>query len=120
MARLSSVRAEQSEDEENHQGNIARNGLRMIPLELNDDQKAAVIKSIKELAPMYRSINVWIDILNTASQYYTVRRLRTMKQMIERQVDGFSLPGVIYYMTPESVSRLQGNLIKCHEYITVI
>jgi hypothetical protein len=39
--------------------------IRMTPANLNEDQKAFVVSKIKEMAPMYRSINNWIDILNT-------------------------------------------------------
>jgi hypothetical protein len=39
--------------------------IRMTPANLNEDQKAFVVSKIKEMAPMYRSINNWIDILST-------------------------------------------------------
>jgi hypothetical protein len=39
--------------------------IKMALANLSEEQKAFVVGKIKQMAPMYRSINNWIDILHT-------------------------------------------------------
>lgn len=91
--------------------------IRMTPASLSDEQKSFVILKIKDMAPMYRSIPSWIDSLHlygSEKELDMIKKLEGMKRMMEAQLEGFQ--SNVYYLTPDTVSQLQQNLLRFFHY----
>ncbi|KAJ3225131.1 hypothetical protein HK099_007336 [Clydaea vesicula] len=79
----------------------------------------AAVSGAPEMAPLYRNIQRWIDILHcfgSEKEYDMIKKLQGMKRMMEAQLEGFQLNQGIYYLTPDTVSQLQQNLIRFYQY----
>ncbi|KAJ3382458.1 hypothetical protein HDU92_004752 [Lobulomyces angularis] len=93
--------------------------IRMTPANLTEEQKVTVVEKIKDMAPLYRNIHYWIEVLITygsEKELDMVKKLQGMKRMLEAQLEGFQLNQGVYYLTPETVTQLQQNLYRFYQY----